>query len=117
MTTAGPTGRVARVSARITSPELIGREAQLQRLAELSVTAAGGTFALALVMGDAGIGKTRLVREFERSPACRDALVLSGSCMAIGGEDTPYGPLVRALRGVPRDVLTAAAATLPEVMV
>src|SRR5690349_22334283 len=117
MTNRPALGRVARVSARITSPQLIGRGPQLLRLAALSDTAASGSFALALVKGDAGIGKTRLVREFERSPACEDALVLRGSCLAIGGEDTPFGPLVRALRGVPADVLAAVAATLPEVMV
>lgn len=101
---------------RIASPHLIGREAELQRLSELSAAAARGAFTLALIKGDAGIGKTRLVREFERSEACADALVLSGSCMAIGGEDTPYGPLVRALRGAGAETLRTAIDTLPEVM-
>lgn len=101
---------------RIASPHLIGREAELQRLTELSAAAARGAFTLALIKGDAGIGKTRLVREFERSAACADALVLSGSCMAIGGEDTPYGPLVRALRGAGAEALQTALDALPEVM-
>jgi DNA-binding CsgD family transcriptional regulator len=109
--------KVARVSSGIASPRLIGREPELARLASLSAAAGTGTFALALVKGDAGIGKTRLVGEFAGSAASRDTLVLSGSCMAIGGEDAPYGPLVRALRGVPADELEAAARALPEVMV
>ena len=55
------------MSQRITSPRLIGREAQLERLQQLCARAASGTFTLALVKGDAGIGKSRLVRELEPS--------------------------------------------------
>ena len=57
------------MSQRITSPRLIGREAQLERLQQLCARAVSGTFTLALVKGDAGIGKSRLVRELEARAA------------------------------------------------
>ena len=50
------------MSQRITSPRLIGRESQLERLQQLCARAVSGTFTLALVKGDAGIGKSRLVQ-------------------------------------------------------
>lgn len=98
---------------RISSPRLIGREAQLERLEQLYTRAAAGAFTLALVKGDAGIGKSRLVRELD-APG---ALVLRGSCFPIAGEEAPYGPLVAALRDVPAEQLEAAAGRLPEPLV
>ncbi|MDA0178768.1 AAA family ATPase [Solirubrobacter phytolaccae] len=95
---------------RISSPRLIGRESQLQHLQELYARAAAGAFTLALIKGDAGIGKSRLVRELEAS----EALSLRGACFPIAGEEAPYGPLVAALRDVPVDRLEAAASQLPE---
>ena len=108
---------MARVSQRITSPRLIGRDSQLALLRELCANAARGTFALALIKGDAGIGKSRLVCELETTQECHTALVLQGNCFPISGEDAPYGPLVTALRRTPAAVLEAAASALPPAMV
>lgn len=47
--------------------------------------------------GEAGVGKTRLVRA-----VCDDAVkatVLWGRCVRFGAVDSPYGPLVNALEG------------------
>ena len=99
---------------RISSPRLIGREPELARLQELYARAVSAAFTLALVKGDAGIGKSRLVRELEASDALADALTLRGSCFPIAGEEAPYGPLVAALRDVPAERLEAAAAGLAE---
>ncbi|HEY6886994.1 MAG TPA: AAA family ATPase [Solirubrobacter sp.] len=105
------------MSQRITSPRLIGRDSQLALLRELCADAARGTFALALIKGDAGIGKSRLVFELEAAQECHTALVLRGNCFPIAGEDAPYGPLVTALRRTPAAVLEAAAGALPPAMV
>ena len=102
------------MSQRITSPRLIGRESQLERLQQLCARAVEGTFTLALVKGDAGIGKSRLVRELGASDAAAGALTLRGSCFPIAGEEAPYGPLVAALRDVPAAQLEAVANRLPE---
>ena len=48
-----------------------------------------------LLGGEAGSGKSRLVREFAAEAAREDALVLYGACDAA--VRTPYGPFVEAL--------------------
>src|SRR4051794_16866928 len=57
------------------SPLMVGREAEIARLARL-VDSAHST-AVALVGGEAGVGKTRLVRELLRLVP-DDAVVLAG---------------------------------------
>src|SRR3954454_10806192 len=49
----------------------------------------------ALVGGEAGSGKSRLVREFAREAADDGALVLYGACDAV--VHPPYGPFVEPL--------------------
>src|SRR5215203_3331539 len=49
--------------SRVTSPELIGREAELQALAGALDAARTGRGSLIVVGGEAGVGKTRLVGE------------------------------------------------------
>jgi DNA-binding CsgD family transcriptional regulator/tetratricopeptide (TPR) repeat protein/type II secretory pathway predicted ATPase ExeA len=53
--------------------------------------------AVVLVAGDAGIGKTRLVREFT---AAARATVLWGDCIPMQAGELPYAPFTAALRGV-----------------
>src|SRR4051794_15675765 len=61
----------------------------------------------ALVGGEAGSGKSRLVREFAHEAAENGALVLYGACDAV--VQRPYRPFVEALEQLVR---TADAATL-----
>jgi DNA-binding CsgD family transcriptional regulator/type II secretory pathway predicted ATPase ExeA len=53
--------------------------------------------AVVLVAGDAGIGKTRLVREFT---AAAEATVLWGDCVPMQAGELPYAPFTAALRGI-----------------
>ncbi|RLC75688.1 MAG: hypothetical protein DRI61_14485, partial [Chloroflexi bacterium] len=53
---------------------------------------------LALVEGEAGVGKTRLVEEVARYVRARGAIVLEGHCYEFGG-NLPYQPIAEALRG------------------
>ena len=77
-------------------------------LAEELAAAECGRPSLALVSGEAGIGKTRLVGELEVEARTRGFLVLHGECVEFGGEDLPYAPIVAALRDLPADVVTGA---------
>src|SRR3954464_8801929 len=61
----------------------------------------------ALVGGEAGSGKSRLVREFAHEAAANGALVLYGACDAV--VQRPYRPFVEALDQLAR---TTAADTL-----
>ena len=76
---------------------LVGRDGELRRLLGLLDDAAAGQPAHALVSGDAGVGKTRLVAELAERAADRGFMVLSGRCAELG-DSIPYLPLADALR-------------------
>ena len=83
---------------RVSSPQFIGRAAELATLEAALARAADGRSAAVLVAGDAGIGKSRLVAEFEQRARARDAMVLVGGCVELADGELPYGPIVAALR-------------------
>src|SRR6516165_188710 len=77
--------------------KLVGRAAEfglLTRVLDLAVTEEP---MVALVSGDAGMGKTRLVAELATVAAARGFMVLSGRCAELG-DSVPYLPLADALR-------------------
>ena len=76
---------------------LVGRAAELARLANLLDEAAAGHAVAALVSGDAGVGKSRLVAEVAARAASRGFTVLTGQCAEIG-DSVPYLPFADALR-------------------
>jgi DNA-binding CsgD family transcriptional regulator len=76
-----------------TQTPLVGREAELGRLAGALRGAEEGTGSLVLLCGEAGVGKTRLVEELA---AGRSAQLLRGA--ATNDFGSPYGPVVEVLR-------------------
>ena len=81
---------------RVESPfPFVGRVRELALLRELLPTAPGDGRRIVLVEGEAGCGKTRLVRRFARDAAEAGALVLYGACDP--DVRTPYGPIAEAL--------------------
>ncbi|MBL9104879.1 MAG: AAA family ATPase [Myxococcales bacterium] len=64
-----------------------GREGELDALARLLDHLAYGTGKLALVRGEAGTGKTRLLMEFARRAASGRPLIVTGECLAVGLQD------------------------------
>ncbi len=80
----------------------VGREAELERLRTLMPRADGEGSRIVLLGGEAGCGKSRLVREFAAEAASDGALVLYGACDAV--VRTPYGPFVEALDQLARSV-------------
>ncbi len=76
------------------STPFVGRSAQLDRLDAMLDAAWAGTAQVALVTGDAGIGKTRLAGEFARAAHGRGARVLWGRCDEE--RTVPYQPIVEA---------------------
>src|SRR5918996_1572705 len=73
----------------------VGRERELTTLRSLMPWAEGEGRRVVLVGGEAGSGKSRLVREFAAEAAAGGALVLYGACDAV--VHPPYGPFVEAL--------------------
>ena len=57
---------LAPVGRRVSSPVLVGRDAELTELTTALDRAAGGHGGLVLIEGDAGIGKSRLARRLRR---------------------------------------------------
>jgi predicted ATPase len=89
-------------AGRVVSPVLVGREKELARLVSLVATAP----AVAVVEGEAGIGKSRLAAELLGAPAVAGLRVLGGACVQIR-EPFPLGPVVEALRGRVSDLAEA----------
>jgi DNA-binding CsgD family transcriptional regulator len=79
---------------RLTSPVLVGREGELGLLLQ----AAAHPPAVAVVEGEAGVGKTRLVQELLAQPELLDRRTLVGYCQPLR-EPFPFGPVIEALRG------------------
>ncbi len=79
------------------SSVLIGRSAELRRLRDALSAAPGAV----LLGGDAGLGKTRLIREFARQA---DARALVGGCLELGSDGLPFAPFTTVLRGLVREI-------------
>lgn len=95
----------------VRSPLLIGREGALARLLEVAAHPPG----LAIVQGEAGVGKTRLVSELIGDPGLAGRRVLLGQCQHLR-EPFPLGCVIEALRGIlsesPRVPLSAVTGAL-----
>src|SRR2546421_8053436 len=82
--------------SELTAP-LVGRAAAFRQLVGSFQQARGGQPQAMLLVGEAGIGKTRLASEFVAWARAQGAEVLSGHAFEMGGR-LPYQPLVEALR-------------------
>jgi DNA-binding CsgD family transcriptional regulator/tetratricopeptide (TPR) repeat protein len=85
----------------------VGRSRELAALRALLPSAGGEGGRVALLGGEPGVGKSRLVRELAHEAAADGVLVLYGGCDA--DVRTPYGPFLTALEHLVR-------ATEPEVL-
>lgn len=78
---------------------MVGRDAELAEVRRQFDRARDGVPAALLVEGEAGIGKSRLLREFAAG-VDRTADVHVGWCLDLGSARTPYGPLTGILRSI-----------------
>ncbi|HET7822817.1 MAG TPA: ATP-binding protein, partial [Ornithinibacter sp.] len=87
------------------SAAFVGRAQERERVRSILRGARDGQMAALLVSGDAGIGKTRLVRHVCADGAA-DAglLVMSGVCLPMGATTVPLMPLRTAVRRLPEGV-------------
>src|SRR5215469_5263420 len=81
----------------VVCPILIGRASDLTTLRLLADRAKSGAGQIALLSGEAGIGKSRLVAEVKTYAGSQDFLLLQGSCFPTD-RDIPYAPLLDLLR-------------------
>jgi DNA-binding CsgD family transcriptional regulator/tetratricopeptide (TPR) repeat protein len=97
----------------VISPTLIGREGQLALLTDRLTHTHSGQSRIALIAGEAGIGKSRLVAEVKALAAQRGVRSVQGHCFEQDSS-FPYAPLIDLLRafcvGRSAEALTRALA-------
>ena len=112
--------RTIRLTQRDAAPQsirLLGRTSELATLERAAQRALAGSFALVLVEGETGLGKTRLLDEFVISVV--GARIGRAGCSQLE-QHLPYVPLATALRSALSDIeldadrLPALARILPE---
>jgi ATP/maltotriose-dependent transcriptional regulator MalT len=89
------------VATRVSSPAFIGRAEPIARLESLVARAGTGEASAAIVGGEAGVGKTRLVQEL--AARVEGVRVLTGACIDLGEGGPPFGPMVEVLRALVRE--------------
>jgi predicted ATPase len=90
------------MSVGVVSPVFIGRQHEMALLTAPMRRAEGGEPAVALIGGEAGVGKTRLITELAGLGSAAGFCVLTGQCIELGAEGLPLAPLVDALRALGR---------------
>lgn len=90
------------MARRLTSDQFVGRAEELRELDSAAEASAGQRPALILLGGESGVGKTRLIREFEALLEDRDVLVLRGEAVEQEDGELPFTPLTSALRPLAR---------------
>ncbi len=88
---------------------LVARTDEVRTLTDALRAAGDARPGVWLVAGDAGVGKSRLVRELGERARAQGALVLVGQCVDLGGAGLPYLPFAEALGQAAADPATAAA--------
>jgi hypothetical protein len=99
------------VSGRSPAEDLVGRDQLLNRLAGLVGRAVGGQRVTVMVTGEAGVGKTSLVRAVVATVAGQGTPIGWGTCLDVDGAPG-YWPWTQALDGLVRAIGTDQARRL-----
>jgi DNA-binding CsgD family transcriptional regulator/tetratricopeptide (TPR) repeat protein len=86
------------MATSLVSPVLVGRETESAALDAALARVLKGDAVTALVGGEAGVGKSRLVDECVTRARAAEARALVGGCVELGGGGIPYAPVVDMLR-------------------
>jgi class 3 adenylate cyclase/tetratricopeptide (TPR) repeat protein len=93
----GPVQRRMEASVRRGLSPFVGRTTEMEVLRRALEKARGGHGEVVTIVGDAGIGKSRLLYEFRRTSAGEDISYLEGFCVAYAAS-VPFLPLLQVLR-------------------
>ncbi|MGD8485761.1 MAG: AAA family ATPase, partial [Chloroflexota bacterium] len=100
------------MARRMTSSVLVGRSETVGLLEAAVTDAAGGRPHHAVIGGEAGVGKTRLLAEARAQAEAIGARVLLGGCVSMGPEGLPFAPYTEIIRTlVAEDGAAAVIAT------
>jgi class 3 adenylate cyclase/tetratricopeptide (TPR) repeat protein len=98
VTGAGPARTRLQAAARRGLTRFVGRDAELEQLRRAQQLADTGHGQVAAIVGEAAVGKSRLVYEFTHSLRLRDWLVLEAPSVSYG-KVTSYLPVIDLLKG------------------
>ena len=98
VTGAGPARTRLQAGARRGLTRFVGRDAELAQLRRAQQVAGTGHAQVAAIVGEAGVGKSRLVYEFTHSHRLQGWLVLESASVSYG-KATSYLPVIDLLKG------------------
>src|SRR5206468_6318152 len=98
VTGAGPARTRLQASARRGLTRFVGRDVELEQLRRAQRLAADGRGQVAAIVGEAGVGKSRLVYEFTHSHRLQGWLTLESASVSYG-KATSYLPVIDLLKG------------------
>ncbi|HUQ84599.1 MAG TPA: AAA family ATPase [Gemmatimonadaceae bacterium] len=93
----------------VVCPTLVGRDAQVTALRQVLARAREGDGRVALIVGEAGVGKSRLLRNMIDDARSAGFFVLQGACFEAE-RAIPYAPLLDLVRLIARSASPAAVA-------
>ena len=85
---------------RMTIPVLVGRSDLVDQLEDAVASAVEGRPRHAVIGGEAGVGKTRLLAEMRTRAEAAGARVLLGGCVTMGSEGLPFAPYTEIIRSL-----------------
>jgi class 3 adenylate cyclase/predicted ATPase len=95
---AGPARSRLQAAAARGLSRFVGREGEIEHLRQALERAAAGHGQIVAVVGEAGVGKSRLYWEFTRSHRTEGWLILESASVSYG-KATAYLPVIEMLRG------------------
>jgi len=98
VTGAGSARTRLQVSARRGLTRFVGRDAELEQLRRVQQLAGNGHGQVATIVGEAGVGKSRLLYEFTHSHRLQGWLVLESASVSYA-KATSYLPVIDLLKG------------------
>ena len=93
----GPARTRLQAAARRGLTRFVGRDAEIEVLRRSLERAGAGHGQAVAIVGEAGVGKSRLIWEFTRSPRTHGWLVLQSGSVSYG-KATPYLPVIELLK-------------------
>ncbi len=91
------------MARRISSPVIVGRDAELEQLRAAVARGTSGDTPTVVISGEAGVGKSRLVAELAAARAELGVRVVVGGCPAVVDTPIPYAPVVAVVEALLRD--------------
>src|SRR5438093_10958434 len=98
VTGAGTARTRLQAAARRGLTRFVGRDAEVEQLRRAQQLAGDGRGQVAAVVGEAGVGKSRLVYEFTHSHRLQGWLILESASVSYG-KATSYWPVIDLLKG------------------